>query len=141
MKKPGEKRGRGRPPEDVPADMAQAIIEWLYEGKSLRSFCAQPGMPKRQTIDDWRAKDPDFGSVFARAMKASADVLADMAQDEVEDATPETVQVAKVRSDFYMKRAACKDPSTYGTKAQVEHAGGVAVQVVTRVDAPEGDGS
>ena len=128
-----EKRPVGRPPEPVPLDVAEEILNWLHEGRSLRSFCMQKGKPGLRTVYDWTSKDPEFAAQFAQARVASADVLADLAHDVAFDATPETVQVAKLQADVCLKRAACYDPARYGTKAHLEHSGGVSVQVVTGV--------
>lgn len=125
----------GRPPEPVPQDVAEAIIDYLYEGGSLLQFCAQAGRPKRRTVYDWRAKDPVFDAQFARAMRASADVHVDMAQEVADDGrndwmeiqnkdgenigwkvNGEHVQRSKLRVDVLLRRAACKAPDVYGSK-------------------------
>lgn len=133
----GKPKGKvGRPPEAVPEGIADALLTWLYEGRTMKSFCEQQGMPKRRTIDDWKAKDPEFAAALARARAASAEALMDMAQEEADDRA-EDPQRSKVRIDTLAKRAAGILPSVWGTnRAQVEHSGGVQIMVVTGVPEP-----
>lgn len=123
----------GRPPEPVPQDVADALLSWLYEGKSLLSFCQQPGMPSNRTISDWKAKDPEFAAAFARARADGAALLVDLAQHVADDGRNDTytddegnekvdhdiVQRSKLRVDTLLKRAACFCPSQFGTKVQL----------------------
>lgn len=55
---------RGRPPELVPADVAQRVLDWLSAGRPLSTFCNVPGNPARRTVHYWREKDPDFRRAF-----------------------------------------------------------------------------
>lgn len=137
QKRAKAKRPSGRPPEAVPPDIADAIIEWLYEGKALLAFCRQPGMPKRQTIDDWKEKDSAFASRFARARRAQGQLLLEIAQEVADDGSQDYVAVAtkdggtkmafdsehvqrsKLRVDQLNRRAACYDPAHCGTKVAI----------------------
>lgn len=123
----------GRPPEPVPTDVAESLLDWLHEGKSLLAWCRQPGRPKARTISDWKAKDPEFAAAFARAREAGAGLLIDLAQDVADDGRNDTyaaedgeervdhdvVARSKLRVDTLMKRAACYAPKLYGTKIQL----------------------
>ncbi len=57
-------RPRGRPPEPVPEDIAERVLEWLSTGRPLAAFCSKPGNPSRRTVHDWRKKDPEFRRQF-----------------------------------------------------------------------------
>lgn len=130
-----EKKKIGRPPEPVPQAVADAVVEWLYEGKSLLSFCEQDGMPTIRTVHRWVEKDETFASNFARAREAGAATRFDRAGNIVSAATPETVHVAKLQAEHEYKAAACFCPRVFGTnRQQVEHSGGVAINVVTGID-------
>ena len=59
--------------------MANAIIEWIAEGRPLREFCRQPNMPAWRTVYDWLEKEPEFGARFARARSMGADAIAEEA--------------------------------------------------------------
>jgi len=139
----------GRPPEPVPHDIAEAIIDWLYEGGSLLAFCRQPGMPNRRTIYDWCDKDQAFASRFARASKSRGPLLMEMGQEIADDSSrdylevegkngqprrvldSEHVQRSKLRVDQMNRRAACYSPAECGTKVAL---GGDAVAPPIRIE-------
>lgn len=141
----------GRPPEPVPQDIAEKIIDWLYEGGSLLAFCRQPGMPKRRTIYDWCDKDPVFAAQFTRAGKSRGPLLMEMAQEIADDSSQdyleienkdgstrqvfnaEHVQRSKLRVDQMNRRAACYNPSECGLKAAVEHSGSIDLGLAERL--------
>lgn len=66
----------GRPIEPVPQDIADELVAWIAEGKTLREFCRQPGMPVYSTIYDWEEKDKDFATRIAHARLIGEDVIA-----------------------------------------------------------------
>lgn len=128
--------------------IADEICEWLSEGKALMRYCAQDGKPKLRTVYDWVEADPIFGARFARARTIGASAMMDLAQaiaDDTEHDTivdeetgrerPNTEWIARsrLRVDTIVRRATAFDPKTFGQRAQVEHAGGISVQVVTGV--------
>ncbi len=143
----------GRPPEPVPQDIADAVVEWIAEGKPLREFCRQPGMPCRATVDNWRLKDEAFASRVARARDAGYDQIAEEAlaiadtpvagittvedDDGIKTTTEDMLGHRKLQVETRLKLLACWDPRRYGAKAQVEHQGGVSIRVVTGVPKPE----
>ena len=65
----------GRPPEKVPHRIAQALLDWLCQGRPLRAFCSQSGNPSIRTVYDWRAKDDSFRSAFQAAREFGWDTL------------------------------------------------------------------
>jgi hypothetical protein len=68
----------GRPSDYTP-EMADAIIEWIAEGKPLREFCRQEDTPGWRTVYDWLERDSDFSARFARARDMGADAIAEEA--------------------------------------------------------------
>lgn len=76
MTKTTEKRGKGRPVEEVPQDKANEIIEWISDGKNLREYCRIEGNPVFRTVYNWLEKDKDFAARFARAREIGADAIA-----------------------------------------------------------------
>lgn len=143
----------GRPPEPVPQNIADAVVAWIAEGKPLREFCRQPGMPCRATVDNWRLKDDAFASRVARARDIGFDMLAEEAlviadtpvkgivtvedEDGTKITTEDMLGHRKLQVETRLKLLACWDPRRYGQKAQVEHAGGIAINVVTGVPRAE----
>lgn len=126
------KRKPGRPPEAVPLATAESVLDSLVDGTAITTICKKLGCVP-STVYRWAYKDDQFAQQFSRAREYSADALVDQAQEIADTATPENVQVAKLRCDMLLKRAACYRPSKYGQKAQVDHAGGVTIQVTTGV--------
>lgn len=113
----------------APEPIASEVIDWLYSGRALLTFCEKPGMPSRRTIYNWVDRDPEFGAQFARARESGAGVLVDMAQKVADEADADNVQVAKLRVDTLFKRAACFAPKLYGTKVQLGGDGGAPIRV------------
>lgn len=56
---------------------ADEIIERLSGGETLASICRREGMPKRQTVSDWKHAHPDFSERFAQARDDGFDVIAE----------------------------------------------------------------
>jgi hypothetical protein len=52
--------------------MADAIVEWIAEGKTLREFCRQPNTPGWRTVYLWREAHPEFEARIARARDMGA---------------------------------------------------------------------
>jgi phosphohistidine swiveling domain-containing protein len=65
----------GRPPEPVPQGIADQVVDWISEGKTLREFCRQDGKPHYSTVYDWIEKDEDFSQRFARARLIGEEVI------------------------------------------------------------------
>lgn len=64
-------------PSDYSDDLANLICERLAEGESLRTICAEEGMPNKSTVFRWLAAHPEFATIYARAREVQAEVLAD----------------------------------------------------------------
>lgn len=124
----------GRPPQPVPQDIADAIVQWIAEGKTLREFCRQSGMPVYSTVYDWEEKDKDFATRIARARLTGEDVIAqeclEIADDgrndwetrknrdgsEYQAVNPEIVNRSRLRIDTRLKLLAKWNPRKYGER-------------------------
>lgn len=131
----------GRPPEPVPQDIADEVVEWISSGQTLRDYCRQDGKPARRTIDKWREKDETFRARFARARDDGFDVIAEECMAIADDGendwmaregkdgdqgwqlNGEHVQRTKVRIETRLKLLAKWDPKRYGERQTVEHEG------------------
>lgn len=137
----------GRPPEAVPQDIADEIIEWISQGKTLRDYCRQDGKPHWNTVALWRHKDPEFDVRFTRAREAGADAIAEeclrIADDGINDTyidddgkeriDMDVLQRSRLRVETRLKLLAKWFPQRYGDKQTVQHEGGVVLNVVTGV--------
>lgn len=109
----------GRPLEPVPAEIADSLVVWISQGKTLREFCRQPGMPTYKTIYDWLDKDARFGTLLRRARDIGEEVIAeeclDIADDDSNDVTsPVAINRAKLRIETRLKLLAIWNPKKYG---------------------------
>ena len=71
----------GRPPGISPYPNKQEIkdelVQWISNGKTLREFCRQDGMPNFSVMYDWEAEDKDFAQRIAHARLKGHDVIAE----------------------------------------------------------------
>lgn len=133
----------GRPTERVPQNIADELVEWIGEGKTLREFCRQTGYPSYGTIYDWIEKDAKFSSRIARARLMGEDVIAMECMEIADDGRndwmdtrqgktldSEHVQRSKLRIDTRLKLLAKWNPKKYGDKLDLNHGGEVAIKRV-----------
>lgn len=132
---------RGRPVEPVPEDLANEVIEWISNGKTLRDYCRQDGKPHFNTVYGWIEKDEDFAMRFAHARDTGHDVIAQECM-EIIDTFPmmadgdgksriDAGHVAwmKNRVEMRLKLLAKWNPKKYGDKLDVEHKGSVGLNI------------
>ena len=136
------RRPRGRP-VTFNADVADEILLRIAEGESLLSVCRSPGMPPHSTVCGWVVDDREgFADRYARARRLcaerwSAEVLA--LADESPAVSPDgrvdsaAVQHQRLRVDARKWLLSKIVPRVYGDRVAVDHAGGVAISVVTGV--------
>ena len=133
----------GRPPEAVPQEFVEEIIAWVSEGKTLREYCRQEGKPAWRTVYGWMDKDEQFRARFARAREDGADAIAEEGLQILEtfplatgqDGKLDSAHVAWLKNRFEgrMKLLAKWFPQRYGEKVNLQHEGGVTLNVVTGV--------
>jgi hypothetical protein len=76
----------GRPSSKT-EDRANAIIDRIAEGESLRGICRDEEMPTVGTFLKWVAEDTILMKQYARAMELRAEVVFDEMQEIADDAT------------------------------------------------------
>src|ERR1017187_2053761 len=116
-----------RPPEPVPQGKANAIVEWIASGQTLREFCRQEGNPSYGAVYDWIEKDEAFASRFAHARAVGEDVIAQECLEIADNGTndwvetkfgpqvnKEHIQRSKLRVDTRLKLLAKWNPKKYG---------------------------
>lgn len=129
-------RAVGRPREPVPQQAAELILDLLHEGMPITDIIAigLPGVPtSAMGIWKWKQKDEEFRVAYDEARAAGAEVVFEEAGRILDNATPETALVAKLRAEHRYKRAACFCPRVFGQKSQVEHSGGVSIVLDTGI--------
>lgn len=130
----------GRPPTPVPQDVADSIVGWVSNGKTLRDFCRAEGNPSFRTVYDWLEKDKDFAARFGRARETGHDVIAEECLAIMDDGSNdwleaergpqvngEAVQRSKLRVWGRLQLLSKWNPKKYGEKLGLEHSGSVDV--------------
>lgn len=127
----------GRPPEPVPEDQADAIIDWLSAGRPLAEWARNAGVHVN-TIYRWLEKDEVFRGRYARARETAGDAIAERMR--ILAATPsdhpDDVQHRRLMLDTDKWLLARWYPNRYGDKVGIEHNGQVTLKVVTGVPEP-----
>jgi hypothetical protein len=126
-------------------EKAEEIIQWISEGKPLRQFCRDRGIPWR-TVYSWLEAEEDFAARFARARDVGADAIAEQAL-EIADTPLEGVRLEtregkkpkEVREDMLghrklqvetrLKLLAKWFPQKYGEKTEHTINGPVALSI------------
>lgn len=124
-------------PTDYSDDIAAAICSELAAGRSLRSVCADNGMPDKATVFRWLAKHESFRDQYARAKEESADALVEdmlaIADDGLNDTytdddgnertLADVIQRSKLRVDTRKWIASKLKPKKYGDFTRNEVSG------------------
>ncbi len=120
----------GRPVSPVPQQIADELIAWLSEGKTLRAFCRQPGKPNNTTIYGWIHKDEIFCRRVARARVLGYDEIAEECLEIADNALPDEANLTKVRVWARLELLKKWDPKRYGER--ITHSGDDAQPLVVR---------
>ncbi|ELY3709794.1 DNA packaging protein [Cronobacter sakazakii] len=79
-----EEKKTGRP-SDYTEELAEIICLRLAEGESLRSVCRDEGMPSKQTVLRWLARNESFRAQYVRAKEEGAEAIAEELFDIADD--------------------------------------------------------
>lgn len=117
------KKKTGRPPL-YNKEIAQRICDLIASGENDYSIEQIDGMPRAETIRQWRLKYEDFSALYARAREARADFRADRIDSYVKKLTDDKMkpEVARVAIDAEKWLASKEQPKRYGDK--IAHVGG-----------------
>lgn len=123
-----------------PSTYSESLINEICErramGESMKAICGDDHMPSRSTVHKWLAEQPEFSDRYARACEIDADIEFDALQDIADEATPQDVQVAKLRIDTRKWVLSKRNPKKWGDRQEIEHTGDVSLSVrIVRPDA------
>jgi hypothetical protein len=142
----GKKMGRppGISPYSNKEQIKDELVQWISNGKTLREFCRQDGMPSFNAVYDWEAEDKDFASRIAHARLKGHDVIAEecAALSDTEPLAvfdeagnkrydPGSIAWRKMQIETRLKLLAKWNPRKYGDKTIL--AGDDAAPVVMEV--------
>lgn len=115
------KRKLGRP-TDYTKDMADKICEKIANGRSLRSICAEDGVPPMKTIYRWLEANEEFRHQYARAREKQADYFAEEIIEIADSAEAESAAVSKAKLQIDARKWAVSKiaPKKYGDKSELD---------------------
>ena len=67
----------GGRPSSYTDELAKEICEWLANGRSLRAYCRQGGVPGLSTITKWIVTNDEFREQYAKARESAGHAQAD----------------------------------------------------------------
>lgn len=91
----------------------QAVTDQLAQGKTLSAVCEQPGMPSLSTLMRWQMGNAELRDEIRRARQMGADAIADECLQIADDATPESVRVARLRINTRFRVIGAWAPEQY----------------------------
>ena len=106
------------------SEWAERFCELLAQGQSVRQICSQPGQPDKSQVYRWLDENGDFRDQYARAREAQADKYFQEIIEIADAATPETVNVARLRVDSRKFTVARLAPKKYGDHISHDVKGG-----------------
>lgn len=115
------KRKIGRPSK-YSDEMAEKICEKIANGRSLRSICAEDGMPPIKTIYRWLEANEEFRHQYARARDKQADYFAEEIIEIADSAEAESAAVSKAKLQIDARKWAASKiaPKKYGDKQEID---------------------
>jgi hypothetical protein len=116
----GRPRTRPHPLDD---GISESIANRLVTGESIRSICSDADMPAETMFYQAMAKDEEFRSIIAGARVAQQDASVEQCIEIADEATPETVNVARLRIWARQWRAGKLAFKKYGDRVVQENVG------------------
>ena len=89
------------------------VFHHIAGGMTVSKLCETLGLAQR-TFYDWIERPPSRSETLTRARELAAHALADQTLEIADSATPEDVQVAKLRTDIRLKLAARHNRAYFG---------------------------
>lgn len=125
------KRKTGRPSK-YSDELAEKICEKIANGRSLRSICAEDGMPTTSTVCKWLIENKEFSEQYARAREKQADYFAEEIIEIADSVPADSAEVAKAKLQIDARKwkAAKLAPKKYGEKLELD--ADMRVKVETR---------
>jgi hypothetical protein len=96
----------------------RAITDKLARGLTLSEICEQPGMPSLVTVMRWQQANAEVRDQFRSARQLGADVLAEQCLVIADEATADSVKVARLRISTRLRLLPSWAPQTYGKPDQ-----------------------
>lgn len=108
-----------RPKVRFTKTLISRICRGVALGKSLRRVLRTSGMPSKSAFMDWVANNPNDADQYARARVRCIECRVDRLLDEIDEATPATAHVTRLKVDTIKWLAGKLIPRVYGDKLNV----------------------
>lgn len=106
----------GKPTTYSP-ELAEFILEGLWEGKTITQLARENSAIKRRTVSDWRKNHPGFDQQYREAMTGGAEALLDESLDVVDDRVSDPdASSRRARAWARHEVAKRKAPQLYGDR-------------------------
>lgn len=105
---------RGGRPSSYNIKAAVELCRRLGEGEALHAICRDPALPSQSAFYLWLHRYPEFAEMYAVAREIQAFRLFDEVREIADAATPETLQIAKLRIGAIQWQAARLGPKGQG---------------------------
>lgn len=96
--------------------MIEAVVERIVSGEAIYSICSDKKLPTKDNLYRALAKDEKLAITIARAKMAQQDAIIEECREIADNATPEDVQVARLRIWQRQWEAGRLAPKKYGDK-------------------------
>lgn len=104
-------------PTTYTEELAEKIIDALWEGKTLTDLHREDERIRRRTVSDWRKSHPGFDERYREAMLGGCEALLDdglvIVDDRIND--PDAAS-RRIRADYREKLVKRKAPHLYGDR-------------------------
>lgn len=109
---------KGGRPSGYSVTVGVELCRRIGEGEALHAICRAPGMPSQSGFYLWLHRYPEFAEMYAVAREIQAFRLFDEVREIADAATPETLQIAKLRIAAIQWQASRLGPKGPGEKAR-----------------------
>lgn len=140
-------------------ELEQSIVDWIADGKTLREFCRQDGMPSHDAVYDHEDLSESFKQRIARARLRGEEVIAqdclqiadntqigqiitEKPDGTTEIKTADMIEHRKLRIHTRLQLLAKWNPRKWGDKLQQEVTGkdGGPLQIISTIPRPTKEG-
>ena len=103
-------------------ELADKMMIEIASGMSVRALCEDlDWTPDKKTFYTWMFKHPEFLHKYEIAKAAQAQWAAELIEEIADNATIETIQVDKLRTDVRKWTSSRLLPKKYGDKQTIDH--------------------
>lgn len=112
----------------LPDEIYQRVLDEVASGRTVDAVCKEDWAPTAQAVYRKSTLEQKFRDALAAAREISAHIAVDQMRDIADAATPEDVQVARLRTLVRSWLAERMIPQHYGNRMNLMHSGHVEMR-------------